>query len=277
MSSEDEDYDVIVIGAGPAGYVAAIRAAQLGFKVACVDKSSNSNRAASLGGTYINAGCIATMSLLESAKIYHLLHQDLSKHGIQADNIRIDIAQMQSRKAEIICQLSEQIKQCFDYYGITGFHAQGQLLADKRVKLNIVGQDQPGILQAEHIILATGSLPARLNCAPLDNQLVIDSTAALNMTQLPKKLGIIGAGIIGLELGGIWHRLGAEVILLDAQEQFLPLTDAEIAQEAFKIYTAQGLDLRLGARVISAQKQQNSVVVEFQQNGKIQRITKSIN
>jgi dihydrolipoamide dehydrogenase len=263
MPSVKKHYDVIVIGAGPAGYVAAIRAAQLGFKVACVDKSTNRNGQSSLGGTYINAGCIAAMSLLESAKIYHLLKYDLDKHGIQAENIAIDLKQMLARKDQIVFNLSEQIRQCFSHYKIDCFHGRGQLLADKQVNISSVNASENLILKGEHIILATGSLPMELQCAPLDHQLIIDSTATLNIEQLPKKLGIIGAGIIGLELAGIWNRLGSEVILFDAQEHFLHSTDFEIAQEAHKIYIEQGLDLRLGARVTATKKSEHSVLVEY--------------
>ena len=264
MSDAKKNYDVIVIGAGPAGYVAAMRAAQLGFKVACVDKWTNKEGQSSLGGTYINAGCIAAMSLLESAKIYHLLNHGLGKHGISAENITIDFRQMIDRKDQIIFNLSEQIKQCFNHYKITCIHGRGQLLTDNRVAVSSEHKAEKTVLTAEHIILATGSVPMELSCAPIDNQLVIDSTATLNINQLPKKLGIIGAGIIGLELAGIWNRLGSEVILLDAQEQFLTTTDWQISQEAYRIYTEQGLDLRLGARVTATKKLANSVQVEYQ-------------
>jgi dihydrolipoamide dehydrogenase len=264
MPDAKKQYDVIVIGAGPAGYVAAMRAAQLGFKVACVDKWKNQAGQASLGGTYINAGCIAVMSLLESAKIYHLLQHDLGKHGIRAENITLDLKQMLSRKEQIVFNLSEQIKQCFAHYDIACIHGHGRLLADKQVEVRTEAKDEKTLLKAAHIILATGSLPIELSCAPLDNRLIIDSTATLNIEQLPKKLGIIGAGIIGLELAGIWNRLGSEVILLDAQEHFLISTDFQISQEAYRIYTEQGLDLRLGARVTATKKLNDHVLLEYQ-------------
>ncbi len=264
MSDAKKNYDVIVIGAGPAGYVAAMRSAQLGFKVACVDKWSNRKGRSSLGGTYINAGCIAAMSLLESAKIYHLLKNNLADHGIQAENVSINLQQMLNRKEQIIFNLSEQIKQCFEHYSVDCIHGRGQLLTDNRVEITVENQPEKLILKAPHIILATGSVPMELSCAPIDNKLIIDSTATLDIEQLPKKLGIIGAGIIGLELAGIWNRLGSEVILLDAQEQFLTSTDWQISQEAYRIYTEQGLDLRLGARVTATKKLSNTVLVEYQ-------------
>lgn len=267
MSDTKKNYDVIVIGAGPAGYVAAMRAAQLGFKVACVDKWTNREGQSSLGGTYINAGCIAAMSLLESAKIYHLLKHDLGEHGIQVENVSMDFKQMLNRKEQIIFNLSEQIKQCFEHYDVDCIHGRGRLLTDNQVEISKNAKSGiSSILKAEHIILATGSLPMELSCAPIDNKLIIDSTTTLNIDQLPKKLGIIGAGIIGLELAGIWNRLGSEVILLDAQEHFLTTTDWQISQEAYRLYTAQGLDLRLGARVTATKKLTNSVLVEYQDN-----------
>jgi dihydrolipoamide dehydrogenase len=264
MSDSKKHYDVIVIGAGPAGYVAAMRSAQLGFKVACVDKWKNRAGQASLGGTYINAGCIAAMSLLESAKTYHALQHEIAAHGITVENIALDFKKMQARKEQIIFNLSEQIKQCFAYYKVDCIHGRGRLLADSRVEISSEGKTETDIFKAEHIILATGSLPMELSCAPIDNRLIIDSTATLNIEQLPKKLGIIGAGIIGLELAGIWHRLGSEVVLLDAQEHFLTTTDWQISQEAYRIYTEQGLDLRLGARVTATKKLSDSVWVEYQ-------------
>jgi dihydrolipoamide dehydrogenase len=271
MSDLTTQYDVIVVGAGPAGYVAAMRAAQLGFKVACIDKSKNSTGQASLGGTYINAGCIASMALLESAKIYHSLQHDLTKHGIQAENVSFDLKQMLSRKDQIISDLSGQIKQCFDYYNIAFIHGQGCLLTDNQVEVQFEDK-QKQILKAAHIILATGSLPMELPCARIDNELILDSTAALNIQEVPKTLGIIGAGIIGLELAGIWHRLGAQVILFDAQESFLSMADVDIAKEAFKLYSEQSLYLRLGARVIATKKHNHSVLVEYQDHNGVHQL-----
>jgi dihydrolipoamide dehydrogenase len=257
-------YDVIVIGAGPAGYVAAIRAAQLGFKVASIDKWTNSQGQHCLGGTYVNAGCIAAISLLESAKTYHFLQHGLQQHGIQVGNVTIDIKQMLSRKNQIVANLSEQIKQIFAHHQIDCLHGHGRLLVDNQVEVNPLDNSGKFTLTAEHIILATGSVPTELSCAPIDNDLIIDSTATLNIDKLPKRIGIIGAGIIGLELAGIWKRLGSEVILLDAQEHFLTTTDFEISAEAYRLYTEQGLDLRLGARVITTKKVNRKVLLEYQ-------------
>jgi len=257
-------YDVIVIGAGPAGYVAAIRCAQLGYKTACIDNWSNSKGQSSPGGTFVNAGCISSMALLESSKIYHLLKNNISDHGIKVDNLELDLSQMIKRKESIIDSLNHHITKLFTHNKIDCIHGQGKLLASGKVEVIEKHNTKQSELSADHIILATGSHPTTLPCAPIDNEFIIDSSHALKLTEVPKRLGIIGAGIIGLELAGIWSRLGSDVILLEAQESFLTTTDQQISDEAFKIFTQQGLDLRLGARVISAKKGSKKVILEYQ-------------
>jgi len=265
MTESKPEYDVIVIGAGPAGYVAAIRAAQLGLKTACIDNWSNHKGKFSPGGTFVNAGCISSMALLESSKIYHLLNHDIATHGIKTDNISIDLSQMIDRKNSIINSLSQQITKLFEHNKIDCIHAHGKLVNVGQVETTALdGSDTHSILTAEHIILATGSRPTELPCAPLDDESIIDSTLALNLTKTPKKLGIIGAGIIGLELAGIWSRLGSDVVLLEAQDTFLTTTDQQISNEAYQIFTQQGLDIRLGTRVLSAKKANKKVSVEYQ-------------
>lgn len=264
MSTASTKYDVIIIGAGPAGYVAAIRCAQLGFKTACVDNWSNTKGLSSPGGTFVNAGCISSMALLESSKIYHLLNNEISSHGIKVDNIEIDLTETINRKDKIIESLNHHITKLFDHNKIDCIHGQGKLLAAGTVKVLEKNQSKARILNAEHIILATGSHSTDLPCAALDHEFIIDSTQALNLTETPKRLGIIGAGIIGLELAGIWSRFGSDVILLEAQESFLTATDEQISDEALKIFCKQGLDIRLGARVISAKKTSKKVTLEYQ-------------
>ncbi|WP_020160833.1 dihydrolipoyl dehydrogenase [Methylobacter marinus] len=266
MSKQHPHYDVIVIGAGPAGYVSAIRCAQLGLKTACIDNWSNNKRQSSLGGTYLNAGCVSSIALLESAKIYHLLNHEIGKHGIHVENISLDIGQMMQRKNKIIETLSAKIADIFTYHGITRIHAHAKLLNARQVEITPLDHSAPSVIQSGNIILAAGSSSVDLPCAPIDNEFIIDSTAALNLDSVPKKMGIIGAGVIGLELASIWSRLGSEVILLEAQENFLTLTDQQISREAYRIYTQQGLDMRLGARVISAKKSHKKVSVEYQDN-----------
>ncbi|GAB4269301.1 MAG: dihydrolipoyl dehydrogenase [Methylomicrobium sp.] len=264
MSKPESTYDVIVIGAGPAGYVAAIRAAQLGLKTACVDHWTTRHGEPSLGGTYINAGCISSMALLESAKMYDQIRRGLDDHGISVDHIALDMPKMIARKNEKVARLSRQILNIFAEKKINYYHGQGKLLNSSQVCITPADGNKAFIVNAKNTILATGSAPIDLPCAPVDNEFILDTTHALNMTAVPKRLGIIGSGVIGLELAGIWSRLGSEVILLEAQESFLPIVDHQIALEAYKIYSAQGLDLRLGARVISTKKTNNKVVVEYQ-------------
>lgn len=257
-------FDVIVIGAGPAGYSSAIRCAQLGLKTACIDNWCDKKGLVSLGGTYLNAGCVASIALLESAKIYHSLNHNLKEHGIQAEAISVDIALMMQRKNNIIDALSQQIADSFVDHKITYMKAEARLLNDRQVEITPLDQSGVSMLEAKHIILASGSSPIDLSCAPIDNEFIINSTMALNLGAIPKRLAIIGAGVIGLELASIWNRFGAETILLEAQETFLSMADQQIALEAYRIYTEQGLELRLGARVISAKKGNKKVTVEYQ-------------
>ncbi|NOQ34802.1 MAG: dihydrolipoyl dehydrogenase [Methylococcaceae bacterium] len=264
MPNENPIYDVIVIGAGPAGYVAAIRAAQLGLKVACIDNWKNQKNQHSLGGTYINAGSIPSMALLESSKIYHLLKHDVAQHGIETGEVSLDLKQMIARKNQVVRTLSEQIRDSFNHHKIDCIYGRGCLLNATQVDVVPLDKAKPYTLEAKNIILATGSKPVGMPCAEIDDEFIIDSNTTLDMDTVPKRLGIIGAGIIGLELAGIWNRLGSEVILLDAQESFLTTPDFQISREAYKIYTKQGLDLRLGARVISAKKANKKVIVEYQ-------------
>ncbi len=264
MSKTEKSYDVIVIGAGPAGYVAAIRCAQLGLKTACVDNWSSRSGQPSLGGTYINAGCIPCIALLESSKLYHILNHEIANHGISVENVTVDIPTMLQRKNAVVDNLNRQIANIFKSNHIDCIYAHGRLLSPNKVELTAIDSGKISYINAEHIILAAGSTPTELPCAPTDNEFIIDSNAALNLSEVPKRLGIIGAGIIGFELGGIWKRLGSEVVLFEAQDTFLGSADQQIAQEAYRLYTAQGLDIRLGARVISASKGSKKVTLEYQ-------------
>lgn len=259
-----QSYDVIVIGAGPAGYTSAIRCAQLGLKTACIDNWINKKGRSSLGGTYLNAGCVASIALLESAKIYQAINYNLKEHGIRAEGVSIDIALMMQRKDNIVSSLSRQIADLFAHYKIDCIQANAKLLNEHFVEITPADRSAVSIIEAKHIILATGSSPMDLPCASIDNEFIVDSTKALSLDAVPKRLAIIGAGVIGLELASIWSRLGSEIILLEAQESFLSLTDQQIALEAYRIYTEQGLELRLGARVISAKKTNKKVTVEYQ-------------
>jgi dihydrolipoamide dehydrogenase len=264
MSKTSPLYDVVVVGAGPAGYSSAIRCAQLGLRTACIDNWRNKQGQPILGGAHLNSGCVASITLLESAKLYHSLRHDLKKHGIQADNISIDIAAMVQRKDTIIDALGQRMEALFKHHNITSLHATAKLINAQQLRIVPTDGSEPSVVGAKHIILATGSSPIKLPYAVVDNELIVDSFAALNSQALPKKLAIIGAGVVGLELASIWNRLGSETILLEAQESFLSLPDHQISREAYRIYTRQGMDLRLGARVISAKKSGKKVAVEYQ-------------
>ena len=257
-----EKYDVVVIGSGPAGYVAAIRAAQLGLKTACIEKWKNDKGVGVNGGTCLNVGCIPSKALLDSSYKYHEAKEDLEVHGISSKGVKIDIAAMLDRKNKIINQLTGGIAGLFKANGVTALYGTGKLLAGKQVELT----DNDGnvsVLDAENVILASGSLPISIPVAPVDNELILDSTGALEINEVPKRLGVIGAGVIGLELGSVWNRLGSDVVLLEAMEDFLAIMDKGIAKESKKIFTKQGLDIRLGARVTGTEIKGKEVEVTY--------------
>ncbi len=264
MSKKHSHYDVIIIGAGPAGYASAIRCAQLGLTTACIDSWRNKKGQSRLGGSHLNTGGLATMTLLESAKIYHQFNQEIAKHGIHVDAISMDLPVMIQRKDKIIDEIGLKMADLFAHHKIDHIQAKARLLNARQVEVTALDTQAYSILNAEHIILATGSSPIKLPCATVDNEFIIDSITALNLQEVPKKLAIIGAGAVGLELASIWNRLGAETILLEAQENFLSLLDQQISREAYRIYCQQGLDLRLGARVVSAKKINRKVTVDYQ-------------
>jgi dihydrolipoamide dehydrogenase len=265
MPKKQTHYDVIVIGAGPAGFASAIRCTQLGLKTACIDNWRNKKGQSRLGGSHLNTGGVASMTLLESAKVYHQLGHEIAKHGIHAEAISLDLPLMIQRKDKIIDEIGHKMADLFAYHKIDHIQAKARLLNARQVEISTTVEPLAhSILDAEHIILAAGSAPIKLPCAPIDNEFIIDSVAALNLDEVPKKLAIIGAGVVGLELASIWNRLGAETILLEAQENFLSLVDQQIAGEAYRIFNHQGLDLRLGARVISAKKGNKKVTVDYQ-------------
>ena len=257
-----EKYDVIVIGSGPAGYVSAIRAAQLGLKTACIEKWKDADGKGVNGGTCLNVGCIPSKTLLDSSFKYHEAKEDLGIHGISTAGVKIDIAAMLQRKDKIIKQFTGGIVGLFKANGVTGLYGTGKLLSGKKVELT----DNDGtvsVLEADNVILASGSLPIAIPVAPVDGDLIVDSTGALEIGEVPKRLGVIGAGVIGLELGSVWNRLGSDVVLLEAMEDFLAIMDKGIAKESKKIFKKQGLDIRLGARVTGTEIKGREVHVTY--------------
>ena len=257
----DNNYDVIIIGAGPAGYVAAIRCAQLGMRAACVDNWLGKNGKPVLGGTCLNAGCIPSKALLESSHWYEKLQQ--GAHGIVASGLTLDMAAMIENKDAIVSDLTQGIATLFKSNAVEWIQGRAQLLPDRQIQVTLHDGEQQ-TLTAGHVILAPGSVPVPLAVAALDNDRIVDSAAALEWTGVPKRLGIIGAGVIGLELGSVWRRLGSEVTLLAAQDVFLPMVDQQIARSAMKLFQKQGLDIRLGARVKSTAVVDDGVHISYE-------------
>ena len=242
------DYDVIVIGAGPGGYVAAIRAAQLGLKTACVEKWLDANKLPVFGGTCLNVGCIPSKALLDSSHKFAEASHGFAIHGINVSKITMDVPAMIARKAKVVKQLTGGIAGLFQANKVSAISGTARLLKDKKVE--VTSHDgSKNIIRAPHIIIAAGSVPINIPPAPLQDDIVVDSTGALEFLEVPKRLGVIGAGVIGLELGSVWSRLGSEVVVIEAMDSFLPTVDQQIAKEAHKILSKQGLDIRLGAKV----------------------------
>ncbi|HEY5263346.1 MAG TPA: dihydrolipoyl dehydrogenase [Steroidobacteraceae bacterium] len=244
-------YDVVVIGAGPAGYPAAIRAAQNKLKVACVDEWKNFDGSYAFGGTCLNAGCIPSKALLESSELYQRAKDEFSIHGIKIGDLKLDLAAMQKRRASIVKTMTGGITALFKANGVVGIQGHGRLLPGNKVLVTSADGSQK-TLEAKQMVLASGSTPIRLKSVPHDGKYIVDSWNALEFDAVPARLGVIGAGVIGLELGSVWRRLGSEVTVLEAMEQFLPVADQAIAKEAQRHFKKQGLDIKLGAKVLSA-------------------------
>ena len=259
-------FDVIVIGAGPAGYVAAIRCAQLGFSTACVDKYSNDAGEPSLGGTCLNVGCIPSKALLDSSEKFAQAQHEFEAHGISTGKVSVDVSKMVGRKNEIVRNLTGGIAGLFKANGITSLHGHGKLLANKNVE--VTGGKNNGVYVASHIILAVGSEPINIPVAKVDNNIILDNAGALDINNTPKKLGVIGAGVIGLELGSVWNRLGSDVTLFEAADTFLPPVDKQLSREAQRTFTkGQGLDIKLGAMVTATKATKKSVKVTYTLKG----------
>lgn len=263
-----ETYDVVVIGGGPGGYVAAIRCAQLGFNTACIDAGSGPDGKPSLGGTCLNVGCIPSKALLDSSEQYHRLLHQFGAHGITADNATMDVEKMQGRKREIVKSLTGGIGALFKANKVTAINGFGRLVKDKQVEvLNLESREVEQTISGDHIILAPGSIPVELPNIPFDGEFVVDSTGALDFDHVPKRLGIVGAGVIGLELGSVWNRLGSEVVLLEAMDTFLAAADHQVTREAARQYKKQGLDIRLGAMVSKVSNSPEGLTLSYEQKG----------
>lgn len=257
-------YDVVVIGGGPAGYVAAIRCAQLGMETACVEKWINFKGDPALGGTCLNVGCIPSKTLLESSEEYFHLMEGLDSHGIHVEGVRLDLDKMMGRKEDIVLQLTNGISALFKANGVEWLQGHGKLLADRQVEIT-AHDGSVEVVSADHVIIATGSKSIDIGAAPVNNieGLIVNSTGALSFREVPETLGVIGAGVIGLELGSVWNRLGSKVIMFEAVDEFLALADQQIARDAFRQFKKLGLDIRLGTRVTATEKTPDGVKVSF--------------
>ncbi|MES2489700.1 MAG: dihydrolipoyl dehydrogenase [Pseudomonadota bacterium] len=262
-----EVFDVVVIGGGPAGYPCAIRAGQLGFKVACIDAWLNRDNTPAFGGTCLNAGCIPSKALLESSENYHRAQHEFAAHGINIEGVTVDLAKMQARKQTVSRSLTSGIKALFKANGVVGLEGFGKLLGNGEVEFK-AHNGETKTLSAKHIVIATGSEPVNLTkIAAFDGDKVVDSWGALDFTEVPKRLGIIGAGVIGVELGSVWSRLGAKTVILEALPTFLPMVDVAVSRDALRQLTKQGLDIRLGAKVLSTKVGKSGVTVEYEADG----------
>jgi dihydrolipoamide dehydrogenase len=259
MASE---YDVIVIGGGPAGYPAAIRAAQNKLKVAIIDEWKNKDGTAVFGGTCTNAGCIPSKALLESSELYHKTKQELGAHGIKVSGVEFDVAQMQKRKTGIVKASTGGIALLLKSAGVTALQGHGKLLPGRKVEFT-AHDGKKETLSAKHVVLASGSIPTELKSLPFDGKNIIDNWGALDLDGVPKKLGVVGAGIIGLELGSVWRRLGSEVVVLEALDTFLAVADQGLAKEAARHFKKQGIDIRLGAKVSGAKSTASGVELTY--------------
>ena len=257
-----DTYDVVVIGAGPAGYPAAIRAGQNKLKVACIDEWRNTDGSYAFGGTCLNAGCIPSKALLESSELYQRAKDEFATHGITFGDLKLDLAAMQGRRAGVVKTMTSGINALFKANNVAGIQGHGQLELGNKVLVKAADGSER-TLDARHVVLASGSMPIRLKSVPHDGKYIVDSWNALEFDEVPRRLGVIGAGVIGLELGSVWRRLGSEVTVLEALPQFLPMVDQTIAKEAMRQYKKQGLDIKLGARVSSAAVAGGAVEVAY--------------
>ncbi|PDH36703.1 MAG: dihydrolipoyl dehydrogenase [OM182 bacterium MED-G24] len=256
-----DQYDVVVIGGGPAGYHAAIRAAQLGLNTACIDKWIGKEGPA-FGGTCLNVGCIPSKALLDTSLKFLQARDEYGELGIKIKGASVDVPAMIARKDQVVQNLTGGVASLLKSNNVTALTGSARLHAGRVITFT-PHEGEPTQLQAEHVIIATGSVPVDIPPCPLTDDLIVDSTGALEFQSVPKRLGIIGAGVIGLELGSVWRRLGSQVVVLEALEDFLPMADKNIAREAKKQFEAQGMDVRLGTRVTGSTPLSKTVKIQY--------------
>lgn len=259
-----KNFDVVVIGGGPGGYIAAIRAAQLGFSTACIDEWKNGKGGPAPGGTCTNVGCIPSKALLQSSEHYEHAGHAFGEHGIDIKGLSLNLAQMQARKESVVKQNNDGILYLFKKNKITFFHGRGSFATagagGYEIKITGATEDTIG---AKHVIIATGSVPRELPGAAFDEKLILSNTGALAIGDVPKRLGVVGAGVIGLEMGSVWRRLGSAVTVLEALPAFLGAVDQQVAKEAHKLFTKQGLAISLGVKIGAIKKGKNDVTVDY--------------
>ena len=267
-------FDVVIIGAGPGGYIAAIRAAQLGLQTACIDDWKTAEGKPAPGGTCTNVGCIPSKALLQSSENYEHAGHGFAEHGIQIRGLTLDLAQMLLRKDKVVRQNNEGILYLFKKNKVTFFHGRGSLAGGGKNGWDIRVEGKTSeTLTAKHVIVATGSVPRELPLAPFDNKLILDNAGALEIPDVPKRLGVIGAGVIGLEMGSVWRRLGSEVTVLEALPAFLGMVDEQVAQEALKVFTKQGLAIHTGVKVGKVTVKKDVAVEYTDSAGKAQTLS----
>jgi dihydrolipoamide dehydrogenase len=259
-----KQFDIVVIGAGPGGYIAAIRAAQLGFNVACIDEWKNSEGGPAPGGTCTNVGCIPSKALLQSSENFDHAGHAFAEHGIKLANLEIDVARMLARKDSVVKQNNDGILYLFKKNKVTFFHGRGSFAkaVDGGYEIAVKGKADD-VLQARHVIVATGSSARALPGAAFDEERILSNDGALRIGAVPKRLGVVGSGVIGLEMGSVWRRLGADVTVLEALPSFLGAVDDGVAKEALKLFTKQGLKIQLGVRIDAVKSGKKAVAVSY--------------
>jgi dihydrolipoamide dehydrogenase len=268
-------FDVIVIGAGPAGYIAAVRAAQLGMKTACVEEWKTPQGVGTLGGTCLNTGCIPSKALLESSENFERVQHKFESHGITIGGAKMDVAKMMARKDSIVLKMTKGIEFLFKKNNITWLKGHGNLVGKGTSgwQIEVSGDGAAEVVEGKAIIIATGSKARHLPGLPVDNEIVCDNVGALTFKDVPKRLGVIGAGVIGLELGSVWRRLGAKVTVLEALPTFLAAADESISKAAWKIFNErQKLDIQLGITLGKTEVTRKGVSLEYEQEGKRQKL-----
>jgi dihydrolipoamide dehydrogenase len=256
-----KQFDVLVIGGGPGGYIAAIRAAQLGFNVACVDEWKNDKGGPAPGGTCTNVGCIPSKALLQSSEHFDHANHHFAEHGISADNVKMDVAKMLARKDMVVKQNNDGILYLFKKNKVTFFHGRGSFVGAKDGLYELKAGEETVL--AKHVILATGSNARQLPGAAFDEEMILSNDGALRIGAVPKKLGVIGSGVIGLEMGSVWRRLGADVTVLEGLPTFLGAVDEGVAKEAAKLFKKQGLKIELGVKIGEVKASKKSVSVSY--------------